>query len=80
MGASRDLDKAIWHYNHSDAYIAAVRSFASVLDADPAAYRGYWGWQVYYRTTSGDIWLDTSYASEERRAVADYCATVTHCP
>ena len=80
MGASRDLDKAIWHYNHSDDYIAAVRSFADVMGQDPKAYRGYWGWQVYYQTTHGDIWLDSSYSATERTSVAEYCATVSHCP
>ena len=80
MGASRDLDKSIWHYNHSEDYIRAVRAFASVMDEDPMAYRGYWGWQVYYQTTAGDIWLAKGYSATERRAIDDYCGTVDHCP
>lgn len=80
MGASRDLNKSIWHYNHSDDYIRAVRAFAGVMDEDPMAYRGYWGWQVYYQTTAGDIWLKNGYSATDRRGIADYCGTVDHCP
>ena len=52
----------------------------SVMEKDPLAYRGYWGWQVYYRTTRGDIWLPPGYAQADAIPVDQYCATVSHCP
>lgn len=76
MGAARDLDKALWHYNQSDDYGRAVRAFAAVMDAHPNAWRAYWGWQVYYRTTSGDVWLREGYHATDRRDVPGWCAEV----
>ena len=74
MGASTDLDKAIWHYNHSEAYVRSVRAYASVLEKDPLAYRGYLGWQVYYRTQSGVVHLPEGYVQAEPVPVLQWCA------
>jgi membrane-bound lytic murein transglycosylase B len=80
MGAARDLDKSLWHYNQSEHYVRAVRAFADHLAADREAYRLYWGWQVYYRTTSGDVWLGPGYAATERVPVPTWCAEPARCP
>ncbi len=56
-GFAADRDGAIHHYNHSGAYVRAVNDYAAVLAADPAAFAGYYQWQVYFRTTSGDVLL-----------------------
>ncbi|MEZ4322288.1 MAG: lytic murein transglycosylase [Myxococcota bacterium] len=81
MGASRDLDKAIWHYNHSDHYVRSIKAYASVIERDPLAYRGYWGWQVYYRTQSGVVMLPEGYTQAEPVPVETWCATnLEHCP
>ncbi|MEZ4239169.1 MAG: lytic transglycosylase domain-containing protein [Myxococcota bacterium] len=82
MGWARDPRKAIWAYNHSTHYIDAIQAFASVMDEDPLAYRGYWGWQVYYRTVKGSIWLEPGYESTERVAIDAYCGPrgEPHCP
>lgn len=74
MGAAKDLDKAIWHYNHSDAYVRSIRAYASVLERDPLAYRGYWAWQVYYRTTKGVVHLPEGYAQSAPVDVDVWCA------
>ncbi len=76
MGFAKDRRKAVWHYNHSDAYVDAVLTYASVIADDPLAYRGYHGWQVYYRTVAGDIWLVEGYESAERQPIETYCADV----
>lgn len=73
MGAAKNIDKAIWHYNHSDHYVKSVKTYASILDEDPNAFRGFHGWHVYYRTNKGSIWLAPGYEEEKRLAVDTYC-------
>ena len=34
------------------------------MKADENAYRGYWGWQVYYPTKDGPVLLPTGWTSE----------------
>ncbi|MGH2378573.1 MAG: lytic transglycosylase domain-containing protein [Candidatus Limnocylindria bacterium] len=62
-GAPGDMVRAIWHYNHSYKYVRAVIHYADVMRADPAAYRGYHQWQVYYLTTFGDVLLPVGYVN-----------------
>ena len=62
-GAPQDMRDALWHYNHSDRYVDAVSAYAAVMRADPRAYRGYYHWQVYYRTPKGDVHLPEGYGS-----------------
>ena len=54
-GAPGDMAKAIYAYNHDARYVAAVTGYAEAMHADPASYRGYYGWQVYYPTLDGPI-------------------------
>jgi len=60
-GFAGNHDGALHHYNHSGAYVRAVNDYAAVLAADPAAFAGYYQWQVYFRTTSGDVLLPVGY-------------------
>ncbi len=52
-GAPRDLDGALFAYNHSAAYVRAIRRFAGRMRADPRAFLAYYAWQVYVRTPTG---------------------------
>jgi hypothetical protein len=52
-GAARDIGRALFAYNHSDDYVAAIEVYAGVMAADARAYDGYHAWQVYVTTTSG---------------------------
>ena len=80
-GAPGNLDKALWHYNPTDRYVRAVRGYASMIEADPLAFRGYYGWEVYYRTTAGTLLLPVGYAAEEAVPVGQWCAEeATRCP
>ncbi len=56
-GAPGNMQKALYAYNHSQAYVNALVDYAAVMKADPLAFRGYWGWQVYYPTVDGPILL-----------------------
>ncbi|HWC25917.1 MAG TPA: lytic murein transglycosylase [Solirubrobacteraceae bacterium] len=52
-GARRDLDGALFAYNHSTSYVRAIRRFAARMRADERSFRSYYAWQVYVRTPSG---------------------------
>jgi hypothetical protein len=52
-GGRFDIDGALFAYNPSDAYVAAIKDYAGVIAADPRAYDGYYAWQVYVTTTAG---------------------------
>jgi len=54
-GAPGDMARALYAYNHDARYVSAVTGYGEVMHADPAAYRGYYGWQVYYPTADGPI-------------------------
>jgi membrane-bound lytic murein transglycosylase B len=68
-GGRGDLHNALFHYNPAETYVRAVTRYAERMKADPAAYRGYWGWQVYYWSTLGDVWLRTGWSSAQSRPV-----------
>lgn len=70
-----DPDGAIWHYNHADEYVRAVNDYAAVLAADPGAFAGFYRWDVYYKTTAGDVLLPIGYAESARVPVGEYLAT-----
>jgi hypothetical protein len=71
---ANNRDSAIFRYNNADRYVRAVNDYAAVLAADPAAFAGYYRWDVYYRTTSGDVLLPVGYASASPIPVDDYLA------
>lgn len=73
-GFGADPDHAIYRYNHADEYVAAVKDYAAVL-ADPAAFAGFYQWDVYYVTTEGDVVLPIGYFADEPIPVAEYLAT-----
>ena len=73
-GAPANTDKALWHYNPTDRYVVAVRGYASLIEADPLAFRGYYSWEVYYRTVAGILLLPIGYSAETTVPVATWCA------
>ncbi|HEY5840801.1 MAG TPA: lytic murein transglycosylase [Mycobacterium sp.] len=74
-GFAGDRDHAIYQYNHANEYVRAVNQYAAVLAADPAAFAGYYRWDVYYRTTGGDVLLPVGYAATSPIPVGEYLAT-----
>jgi hypothetical protein len=62
-GAPDDMDAALFSYNHSDRYVAAVRAYAQAIIDDPRAYDGYYHWQVHYATTTGTYLLPEGYTN-----------------
>ena len=62
-GAPTRMRDALWNYNHSFRYVDAVTAYAEQMLADEFAYRGYYHWQVYYRTVDGDHHLAEGWES-----------------
>jgi membrane-bound lytic murein transglycosylase B len=56
-GAPQDYRAALYHYNPLKAYVTAVWSYANVMMRDPNAYYAFYNWQVFVRTTHGDVRL-----------------------
>lgn len=74
-GFADDQDHALYRYNNSDLYVRAVKDYAAVLATDSTAFTGYYRWDVYYRTTSGEVLLPIGYVATSPIPVADYLAT-----
>ncbi|GGL33165.1 hypothetical protein GCM10014719_38020 [Planomonospora parontospora subsp. antibiotica] len=53
-GAPRDYRRALYAYNHSWAYVDAVRLHARQIKRDIRNYYAYYNWQVFVVTTRGD--------------------------
>jgi membrane-bound lytic murein transglycosylase B len=73
-GFTNDRDHAIFRYNNATEYVRAVNDYAAILAADPAAFAGYYRWDVYYRTTAGDVLLPVGYVSTSPIPVDAYLA------
>lgn len=52
-GAPADYRRALYSYNPSVAYVAAVLGYARQIRRDPRAYFVYHSWQVFVRTPTG---------------------------
>ncbi len=63
-GAPGNMPRAVFAYNHDTRYVAGVTAYAEVMHADPAAYRGFYGWQVYYPTKDGPILMAVGWKKE----------------
>jgi membrane-bound lytic murein transglycosylase B len=74
-GFADDRDHAIYRYNNAAEYVQAVNDYAAVLATDPAAFAGYYWWDVYYYSTAGDVLLPVGYAATSPIPVGDYLAT-----
>jgi soluble lytic murein transglycosylase-like protein len=62
-GGPGNMRRALFAYNHADAYVDAVDTYARHMQADARRYHAYYGWQVYYLTTQGDVLLPVGYGA-----------------
>jgi Transglycosylase SLT domain len=56
-GAPGDDREALFHYNPVPAYVLAVSRYAKAMEHDPDLFYAYYNWQVFVRTTRGDVRL-----------------------
>ncbi len=73
-GFTGDPDFALYRYNNSHQYVQAIKDYAAVIATDPSAFNAYHRWDVYYRTTAGDVVLPIGYAETSRIPVEQYLA------
>ncbi len=63
-GAPDRMERAIWFYNHDHEYVDAVMKYAEVMRDNANAFRGYYGWQVYYVTANGTFLLPEGWSKD----------------
>ena len=56
-GAPERMRDALYAYNHSDAYVDAIQLYARAMERDERRFWSYYFWQVFVRTTEGDLQL-----------------------
>jgi soluble lytic murein transglycosylase-like protein len=56
-GSPKDDRNALFHYNPVPAYVMAVTRYAKAMERDPHLFYAYYNWQVFVRTTRGDVRL-----------------------
>jgi hypothetical protein len=71
-GGPDNLKQALWGYNNSDHYGNAVLHYAAVMKADPAAFRGFYNWEVHFASGAGDLWLPVGYDQPGPISVATF--------
>jgi len=54
--------------------VRAVSDYAAALARDPAAFAGFYRWDVYYNSTAGDVVLPVGYSATAPIPVTDYLA------
>jgi hypothetical protein len=57
LGADEDVRAALFSYNRSEAYVDAVLTYASEMEADESAFYAYYYWRVIVATPAGDVSL-----------------------
>jgi hypothetical protein len=71
-GFADDRDSAIYRYNNSQRYVRAINQYAAVIAAHPEDFAGYYRWDVYYKSTAGDIVLPEGYSATSPIPVEEY--------
>ncbi|HWL66263.1 MAG TPA: lytic transglycosylase domain-containing protein, partial [Actinomycetota bacterium] len=54
-GAPERMDDALFAYNRSNHYVDAILGYANQIMRDPRYYYTYYFWEVFLRTTKGDV-------------------------
>ena len=60
-GAPADMPGALYHYNPSADYVAAVTDYATRMRSDVRAFYGYYWWQVIYAERGRSVILPVGY-------------------
>ncbi|MDW3219892.1 MAG: transglycosylase SLT domain-containing protein [Acidimicrobiales bacterium] len=71
-GGPDDMHRALWGYNNSDAYVAAVTHYATLFAADDRSFLAAHDWEIHYSAAIGDLWFPVGYRLEEPQPTSDY--------
>ena len=66
------MQRALWGYNNSDHYVAAVSAYAELFGSDIASFYAAHAWEIHYSAAIGDLWLPVGYRLEEATPAVDY--------
>ena len=62
-GAPSNMGRALYAYNPSQRYVRAITRYAEQMMRNERTYLGYYNWQVFVRTTTGDVALEEGYGT-----------------
>jgi membrane-bound lytic murein transglycosylase B len=62
-GAPANMPAALYAYNRSQRYVRGITLYAQRMLENERAYLGYYHWQVFVRSTTGDVPLEVGYGS-----------------
>ncbi|MDG2026364.1 MAG: lytic transglycosylase domain-containing protein [Acidimicrobiales bacterium] len=71
-GGPEDMHKALWGYNNSDAYVAAVTHYATLFREDDRSFLAAHAWEIHYSAAIADLWFPVGYRLEESQPAEDY--------
>jgi hypothetical protein len=71
-GAPDDMRAALYQYNPNVSYVVAVTAIAENLRDAPELFAGYYGWQVYFASSAGDVRLPVDYSSSAPISAVEY--------
>tara|TARA_Y100001968_G_scaffold278312_1_gene273579 strand:+ start:1110 stop:2066 length:957 start_codon:yes stop_codon:yes gene_type:complete len=71
-GGLENIKKGLWGYNNSDNYVEAILAYAQILRLDERAYKGFYHWEIHFRSLMGDIWLPVGYDQNEPLPISSY--------
>ncbi|NNE75263.1 MAG: transglycosylase SLT domain-containing protein [Acidimicrobiales bacterium] len=71
-GGPDDMDRALYGYNPTEYYVDGVSRYAEIMQRDPAAFLGFYHWEIHFSSYLGDLWLPVGYEHEEPILITDY--------
>ncbi len=71
-GGPADMDRALFGYNNHDNYVRAVTTYAELMAENELAFFGYHGWEIFFLSERGDLWLPVGYEVVDRVPVSEY--------
>lgn len=71
-GGPEDMHNALWGYNNSDAYVAAVTHYANLFRDDARSFMAAHSWEIHYSAAVGDLWFPVGYRREEAQPASEY--------
>ena len=73
-GGPEDMERALWGYNNSDAYVEAITNYAALFVEDERSFLAAHSWEIHYSAAAGDLWFPVGFRREEPQPVVDYLA------
>jgi hypothetical protein len=64
-GGRNSISAALYHYNPSRSYVAAVEAYADAMRDDARNFYGFYYWRVLYRTVRGVFVLPMGYPQQQ---------------